>query len=217
MKMCREKHFYQFEEISMSQSMLDSFDIESLNIESILFQTGYLTIKSKNTVTRSLKLGFPNEEVKESYLKSLLNTYTSPNRLLSDTILDKLYTSLKTKDPELMKNAINLAFSQIPYDLWQRENEQHYHAIVHLLFSLLGVYIFSEVHTQNGRADAVAILDNEIYCMEFKLNQTAEVALNQIKERGYTERFEDRKLPIHHIGINFDSETRKVDGLIWER
>jgi hypothetical protein len=216
MKLCRDNHLYKFEEISMSDFDLGNFDIEKLSVFPILFQTGYLTIKGENKLFRSSILGFPNEEVRESYLRNLANLYIGSEQYNSNVLLDKLTTSLKTKDQELMKNTINLAFSQIPYDLWQRENEQYYHAIVHLLFSLLDVYIFSEVHTQNGRADAIVIHDNEIYCLEFKLNQSAEMALAQIKERGYTERFQNKGLPIHHIGINFSSENRKVEGLLWE-
>jgi len=215
MKLCRDNHLYKFEEISISDFDLGNFDIEKLSVFPILFQTGYLTIKGENKLFRSSILGFPNEEVRESYLRNLANLYIGSEQYNSNVLLDKLTTSLKTKDQELMKNTINLAFSQIPYDLWQRENEQYYHAIVHLLFSLLDVYIFSEVHTQNGRADAIVIHDNEIYCLEFKLNQSAEMALAQIKERGYTERFQNKGLPIHHIGINFSSENRKVDGLLW--
>ena len=80
---------------------------------------------------------------------------------------------------------------------------------MHLLFSLLNVYIFSEVHTQNGRADAIIIHDKQIYCLEFKLDQSADIALEQIKSRGYTERFQDKGFPIHHVGINFSSENKK--------
>ncbi|MBK9566407.1 MAG: PD-(D/E)XK nuclease domain-containing protein [Saprospiraceae bacterium] len=115
-----------------------------------------------------------------------------------------------------MQSAINSAFAQIPYDLWQRENEQYYHAIVHLLFSLLNVYIFSEVHTQQGRADAIVIYEDQIYCMEFKLDQSSRVAIEQIQARGYTERFKDSGKPIHHIGINFSSVHKKVEEIIWE-
>ena len=59
---------------------------------------------------------------------------------------------------------------------------------MHLLFSLLNVYVFSEVHTKNGRADAIIIHDKQIYCLEFKLDQSADIALEQIKSRGYDER-----------------------------
>ena len=216
MKMCREQHLYKFEEISLNKGDLGNFDIENLKIFPVLFQTGYITIKGENALLRNYKLSFPNLEVRESYLRSLTDQYIHGNTESSSAILENLLESLQSKDVEKMKTAINAAFAHIPYDLWQKENEQYYHAIVHLLFSLLHVYIFSEVHTQNGRADAIVIHENEIYCMEFKLNQSAEMALAQIKTKGYTERFKEKGIPIHYIGINFNSENRKVEEILWE-
>ncbi|MBK8626053.1 MAG: PD-(D/E)XK nuclease domain-containing protein [Saprospiraceae bacterium] len=215
MKMCREQHLYKFEEISINQDELGNFDIENLKIIPILFQTGYLTIVGEDPLFRNYTLSFPNTEVRESYLRQLVDTYIDSLSLSSANILQDLIKSLQIQDKELMKSAINKAFAQIPYDLWQKENEQYYHAIVHLLFSLLNVYIFSEVHTQQGRADAIVIYEDQIYCMEFKLDQSAQDALEQIKSRGYTERFRDTGKPIHHIGINFSSEQKKVDDIIW--
>jgi hypothetical protein len=87
---------------------------------------------------------------------------------------------------------------------------------VHLLFSLLNVYIFSEVHTQQGRADAIIIYENLIYCIGFKLDLSAQAALDQILERGYTERCKDSRQTIHHIGINFSSEQKKEEESIWD-
>ncbi|MEZ4987340.1 MAG: PD-(D/E)XK nuclease domain-containing protein [Saprospiraceae bacterium] len=81
---------------------------------------------------------------------------------------------LRSKDPELFKDTINQAFAHIPYSLWQKENEQYYQALVHLIFSLLGVYIFSEVQTQKGRTDSIVMFENEVFIFEFKLNKSAE-------------------------------------------
>ncbi len=215
MKLCQEQHFYKFDTITLNQSDLGNFDIENLKIEPILFQTGYLTIVGYDPLFRNYKLSFPNEEVRESYLRNLLDTYIGSSRLNSSSILEDLLHSLRIQDNVLMQQAINAAFAHIPYDLWQRENEQYYHAIVHLLFSLLDVYIFSEVHTQQGRADAIVIHEDQIYCLEFKLDQSAEIALEQIKNPGYTERFKDKGFPIHHIGINFSSEHKTVEGIMW--
>lgn len=216
MKMCREQHLYEFDEIRLNFDELGNFDIENLKILPILFQTGYLTLVGEDPIFRNAKLSFPNNEVRESYLRNLADAYIDSPRLSAASILPDLLKALQTRNEDLMTRTINSAFANIPYDLWQRENEQYYHAIVHLLFSLLNVYIFSEVHTQNGRADAIIIHDKQIYCLEFKLNQSAEIALEQIKSRGYTERFQDKGFPIHHVGINFSSENKKVDGIRFE-
>lgn len=216
MKLCREQHFYKFDTISINQDDLGNFDIENLKIVPILFQTGYLTVVGANPLLRNYKLSFPNREVRESYLRNLADQYIGSSTQSSNAILESLLEALTHRDTELLQSSINQAFAAIPYDLWQKENEQYYHALVHLLFSLLNVYIFSEVHTQRGRADTVIIHEGQIYCLEFKLDQSAEAALTQIKARGYTERFQGSGKPLHHIGINFSSALKAVEGVLWE-
>ena len=65
----------------------------------------------------------------------------------------------------------------------------------------MGFYTKVEYHTNEGRIDLVLQTDQYIYIMEFKLNGTAEEALQQIKD--------SRKLL--RIGINFTSKTRNIE------
>lgn len=214
MKMCRQNHFYKFDQVSIHTADVGNFDIENLKIIPVLFQTGYLTI-IKEDILNSYVLSFPNIEVRESYLRNLADTYINSDVISSTNILQDILKSLQSQDNELLKTAINQAFAQIPYSLWIEDKEKFYHALVHLLFSLLGVYIFSEVQTQKGRADAVIIYEDQMYCLEFKLDKSAAEAIQQIESKAYTERFQNSGKPIHHIGINFNSERREVDDLIW--
>jgi Predicted AAA-ATPase/PD-(D/E)XK nuclease superfamily len=215
-KKSKEDHFYKFDEVKISEFKLQSFDIEQLELIPILFQTGYLTLIGKDDLLDDMILDYPNKEVKQAYLERLSDHYIDGKNYTSKSILDHLLKSLRNKDKNKLAEAINQAFAQIPYPLSQKENENFYHAIVHLLFSLLGVYIHSEVHTQNGRADAIILLDGHVYCLEFKLDKSAEEAANQVKNKGYLDSYRNKADHFHIIGINFDSSTRMVDGLIWE-
>jgi hypothetical protein len=215
MKKSRERHFYKFEDVKISSFKIQSFDIEDIDVVSVLFQTGYLTISGRDEIFDDYILSFPNREVKQAYLEKLTDVYVFEKEHSSKRILDQLLKALKSRERQTLENAINLAFSQIPYDLWQAENEHFYHAIVHLLFSLLGVYIESEVHTQNGRADAIVHFENNIYCMEFKLDKSAESAVSQIDSRGYLDKHKGSNQTLHKIGINFSSAEKKVTELIW--
>jgi hypothetical protein len=216
MKMCREEKFYELESISFDINDLQNFDIENIKTIPVLFQTGYLTITDFDPFFNNVTLDFPNREVKESYLRGLADEYIQSQISPSKTILDYLLKALRAKDSKRLEDTINLAFAQIPYDLWQKENEHFYHAIIHLLFSLLGVYIQSEVHTQNGRADSIIHFENNIYCFEFKLNKSAEEAILQINERGYLDQYKNSDQILHKIGVNFSSDKKKVEKLIWE-
>ncbi|HMP29662.1 MAG TPA: AAA family ATPase [Saprospiraceae bacterium] len=215
MKMCRAQHFYKFDEVIVNAGDLSNFDIENLQILPILFQTGYITITGENALFRNYKLSFPNLEVKDSYLRNLADVYIDSPINTSSKILQDLMLALQNKDSEALKATINLAFAQIPYSLWQKENEQFFHAIVHLLFSLMSVYIFSKVHTKSGRADAVVMYQDHIYCLEFKLNKSATQAIQQLESKAYTERFLHTDKHLHHIGINFNSDKKAVDDVLW--
>jgi hypothetical protein len=104
----------------------------------------------------------------------------------------------------------------LPYELWQKENEHFYHAIIHLSFSLLGVYIQSEVQTSDGRMDALIHMKDYVYCLKLKLDKTADVAIQQIKDKGYLEPFTHENKRRIAIGVNFSTETKKVSDLKWE-
>lgn len=216
MEISKKEHFYKIDEVSVDISDIQNFDIENINLVPLLFQTGYLTITGYDNVLGNLILSYPNREVKESYLRGLADVYIKSQLSPSKVILSDMLEAFRGKNDRNLQAAINKAFAQIPYDLWQKENEQFYHAIVHLLFSLLGVYIHSEVHTKDGRADALIIFEDNVYCLEFKMDKSAEKAIQQIKERGYMDQYIGGNKPIHMIGINFSSEKKKIEGLIWE-
>lgn len=216
-KMCLEQAIYDLKDIEISRISMNSFTLENLQVLPILFQTGYLTISDYDPVFGTYKLDFPNKEVKGAYTEGLLEVYSYSREPITAQAINALHRALKRADAEALKTAINLSFAHIPYDLWQKDNEHFYHAIVHLLFSLMGVYIQSEVHTKNGRADAVIRLAEGTFLLEFKLDQTADAALAQIKKRGYADAHQTGNKPMHLIGINFSSKTKSVEGLIWEQ
>jgi hypothetical protein len=215
MKMCREQQLYELSNVTLSQTAMNAFDVDNLKIFPVLFQTGYLTIKSYNDLLGVYHLDYPNSEVKSSFVEGLLEVYSGSQEPISSEILHQLYLALTECDKTQLEKGINLAFSHIPYDLWINNKERYYHTILHLLFTLLGVRITSEVHTKDGRADMVIQLNNHVYCMEFKLDKSADEAIQQINERGYLDKYTGTNKTLHKIGINFSSVDKKVENIIW--
>lgn len=140
----------------------------------------------------------------------LLNAYrdTMAGNALAPVIA--ITKALEAKDIAKVIDTINTAFSTIPYDLWQRENEHFYHALVHLIFSLLGTYVQSEVHSSKGRCDALVQTDKYIYALEFKLDKPAEEALRQVWEKGYLDPFMDSPKEKIAVGVSFSTEGKRV-------
>lgn len=212
----KAEFFYDFDEVYADGEALQNFDFENIQLIPILFQTGYLTLKGYDDVLNNYILSFPNKEVRESYLRNLADSYINSQINPAKSLLRDLLMALKTREVLKLSKTLNTAFEQIPYDLWQKDNEHFYHAIVHLLFSLLGVYIQSEVHTKDGRADAIVNIDEGIFCMEFKLDKSAALAVQQIREKAYLAPYQSINKPKFLIGINFSSKDKAVEDILWE-
>ncbi|MGX7690565.1 PD-(D/E)XK nuclease domain-containing protein, partial [Flectobacillus roseus] len=182
----------------------------------LMFQTGYLTMKSYSEMSDVYVLGYPNKEVRKSYIEVLMSSYSHSDLGFGVVYVDKIRQYLEKGEVERVESILNTIFKSLPYELWQGENEHFYHAIIHLTFTLLGVYVQSEVQTSDGRMDALIRLKDYVYCIEFKLDESAIKAIEQIKAKGYLAPFayEDKKLIA--IGINFSREKKKVEELKWE-
>ncbi len=206
----RKEVYYDFDGIKVGETAFDSFDLERLNIEALLFQTGYLTIKAYDVKRRFYTLGYPNREVKESMLEYLVDAFSKvPHTRIRSYALD-VADALEQEDFAKVREIFNILLYSLPYQLHQ-ETEKFYHAIVHLFFKYMDLDVHSEVNTARGRADTVVILDDKIYCFEFKLNRSAQEALEQLKDRGYADKYRDTGKKIILIGVNFSTEKREVD------
>ncbi|MEM6699447.1 MAG: PD-(D/E)XK nuclease domain-containing protein, partial [Bacteroidota bacterium] len=105
---------------------------------------------------------------------------------------------------------LNATFATIPNQLWQKENEAFYHALIHLTFSLVGAFIQSEINSATGRLDAKVETQDTLYILEFKLDQSAEIALQQIEEKNYFQAYADYPKKKVGIGINISTERKGV-------
>ena len=103
---------------------------------------------------------------------------------------------------------LNAAFAGIPYTLFLPE-EAYYHSILYLFLKLLGFAILAEPLTSQGRIDALLELPDKIYILEFKMS-SAQVALDQIKNRHYDQPYRASGKKIILVGIAFDKEIRAI-------
>jgi len=193
-------------------SIFESYDVDRMNVISLLFQTGYLTIKKVEEISLTRRMyyfSYPNMEVKESFLEHLFSEFS---RTVTDQVggfVLRLSNKLDSDDLEEFFNILESLFASIPYDIFVKEREGYYNTIIYLLLTLIGINIKSEVHTNRGRIDAVIETENNIYIMEYKLG-TAEQALAQIKEMKYYEKFLISDKNIKLIGIGFDVEQKNI-------
>ncbi len=189
---------------------LINFDFTKLNPITVLFQTGYLTIKSYDPEWLLYTLDYPNREVQFSLEQLLMSIYMDDPLNQSIPRVVNIAQALLRKDLEAVVKVINSAFAGIPAQLWQKENEHFYHALIHLTFSLLGTYVKSEVNTANGRCDALVEIGDYIYAFEFKLDKPVAEAMQQIRDKGYLTPYSDSHKQKIAVGIHFSKKKKAV-------
>jgi hypothetical protein len=90
--------------------------------------------------------------------------------------------------------------------------ENFYHAVIYLVFQILGISMKVEVSSQEGRIDALVETDSHIYLFEFKKNRSAQAAFDQIKNNKYAEHFALSKKQIQLIGVAFNLRKKGISG-----
>ena len=209
-KLLKSRQEINLEKIEVDQSAFESYDIENLDTLPLLFQTGYLTIKSKEDFGIYV-MDYPNKEVKESLLRHLIGSYRHDSAARTTPTVIKLRTAFIQNDLEQVITIINSLFKSVPSHIFIKEKEAYYHSLVFLIFQYLGQFIEAEVQTSDGRIDAVVQTDSHIYIVEFKLDASAEDALKQIRQKSYADKYATSGKQIVAVGTNFSSESKSVD------
>ncbi|MGF1534001.1 MAG: AAA family ATPase [Bernardetiaceae bacterium] len=205
-QLLKDKMMYKVGKTTASQAETENFNIDNLNVETLLFQTGYLTVKGYDVVRR-LILDYPNKEVEESMTEHILQAFAHTPK--SSIALD-ITIAVQNHDIDLLIETVNALYASIPYQIFDQHQEKYFHAILFLSLKLCGFYIESEVSVSTGRLDAVMHYQNRVYVFEFKLNDTAENALKQIHEKQYYKTYQNQAKEIYLLGIGFSGSTKEV-------
>ena len=190
----------------------------------LLYQSGYLTIKDYDRESEAYMLSLPNQEVRIGYVKGLLPIYTGLNA--SDVQMGfaaKFWRALKQNDVELAMREMQAYMSGIPYvDGFKKKlaetatAECFYEYTMYLIFSMLNVYVRTQVKCAKGRADIVVWMPEAIYVMELKVKATAGAAMKQIHDKGYAEPYETDGRKVIKIGVQFSPEKMNVENWVIE-
>ena len=213
-----KKHHYDLERMAHEETdaqVLNSIDSESTNPIPVIYQSGYLTIKGYDERFGIYRLGFPNREVEEGFIRFLLPFYANVNKVESPFEVQKFVREVETGDYDSFFHRLQSFFADTTYEVI-REQELHYENVLFIVFKQVGFYTKVEYHTNDGRIDLVLQTEKFIYIMEFKLNGTAEEALQQINDKRYALPFEADGRKLFKIGINFSEKTRNIEKWVVE-
>ncbi len=193
-----------------SEGMLKDYTGDSLEPVSLLYQTGYLTITDFDRTAREFTLAFPNEEVKYGFVECLIPEYISDCGAGSGNDIYTLRRYIEQGELDQIRNVLASLFANITYTLENDPFEHYFQAVIYLVFTLLNKFALCEMHTYTGRIDCKVETKDYIYLFEFKRDDTAESALNQIDSKDYGLPFVANHRKIYKIGVSFDTATRKL-------
>ncbi|MFH1096254.1 MAG: ATP-binding protein [Candidatus Desantisbacteria bacterium] len=226
LKLLKERKYYmpELEEVTAGESLIGSFDVDCIEPDALLFQTGYLTITNKKQIGAKIEytLTYPNLEVKSS-LNEYILFYLNKDIRIKENTQSKVYKAIEDLDFELLKDTFFRLFASIPYE-WYIKNELdkyegYYASIFYAIFASLGYSMEVEESTNRGRIDMVIKTDTIVVIFEFKVVEVEDdknTALEQIKNRKYYEKYLNSGKEIYLVGIEFSRHERNIIRFDWE-
>jgi len=209
----------QLEHLIVDEGLINSFDIEKIKLETVLFQAGYLTIDKVGQTRRGAleyRLKLPNKEVMLS-LNDMFIDYLTDERSLR--IQDRLYDSLYDGNVENLKTTLISLFASIPYNNYVKNTissfEGYYASVIYAYLASLGIEIIAEDVTNRGRIDLTIKLGSYIYILEFKVG--SKDALAQIRSKNYHQKYLEKDKILFLVGINFDEEHKNIKQFEYEK
>ena len=198
----------QLESFKIPERLANTFDIENLDMAALLFQSGYLTIHDVHD--RALTLGYPNEEVKGAFLELLYGSLTNRQAMSGLVTAFDLADHLAVEDLDAFMEGVDAVFASIPQVLGEKLNEANFHTLFYVVASLTGMIATSEILSSQGRTDLAIEFPDKVYVIEFKCGRSPQKALQQIREKGYMDRWAGTGRKRIAIGINFSAAKRMV-------
>ncbi len=217
----RNKYFLpDLENIVKTDMMLDSFDVDCIDLETLMWQTGYLTITHVSEGYDGLPrycLKMPNYEVRMSLLGSIAHFMS---KIQTQAITqDNIGIAFLQKDFSKLQTALTSLYASIPYHLFTKTSihkyEGYYVSVFYAYIKALGFDFIGEDVTNKGRIDLTLKLNNSIFIIEFKID--GKDALKQIKDKKYHEKYLNDKKDIFLIGIEFNTKEKNISKFEWEK
>jgi len=222
-KLFKQNHYNlaKFENLEVGEELIESFDIEDISLETIMFQAGYLTIvemiQKRNRI--KYRLSYPNLETKMSFNDYLLN-YFVKRAYTKGEVQDALIDTLEVANLDGLEIALKSLFASIAYNNFTNnyiENyEGFYASVFYAYFAGAGFdRIIAEDTTNGGRIDLSVFIDDKVYIFELKVDKKG--ALKQIKTNEYHKKYISEYNEIYIIGVEFNSKERNISAYSWEK
>ena len=194
-------------------SLLKGGNSERPNAITLLYQTGYLTIKGYNEADRLYCLGYPNKEVEDSFMESLSEFYTPIDKNPGVLSAPKFVEDIRKGDVEMLMRRFTAFFADLDYQI-MGDDELYFQNTMYVMLKIIGQQVQVERHTSNGRIDILIQTDRFVYIIELKRDKNPNDALDQIDEKGYDWPFMADERKVFKIGANFSTKNHRLENWV---
>ncbi len=198
------------ENLRLPKDLISVYELDHLQLEPLLFQTGYITIDRFEDDL--YHMAYPNQEVKTSFLSCLMNDFAGPEKARLSAVYRQLHRHLKEMKMEDFIDGVRTVLGSIPYSqIAGKTDEAYYPTVFYLMLSASGAAVQSEVLSSRGRMDMVVEFEDKVYIIELKCDQSSDKAIQQILEKRYYEKFLGTGRTIYLMGVDFDTGKRTIE------
>jgi hypothetical protein len=217
------------EEYPVNEGFFDKYDIENIDLYSLMWQTGYLSIREVEERPQSnwYILGFPNNEVRNAFNQQLLEAHSYREPSTMQRLLYQAEKALLTGQPEAFVKELKAIFADLAYEMLPKDRgddaklntqwEGYFQVITLLIVKVLGINVRAEYSVATGRLDAVFETPEYVYLVEFKLGGSAGAAMQQIKDKDYPAAFLAKQKPVFLLALSFNKDSRNVQEFLVEK
>ena len=206
-----------FEGCTATVEELDLCEATELPAKSLMYQSGYLTIKglSKTEVDEignpKLVLGAPNHEVRGAIRAGWFDGFLKVPAGEFDALVEVAKGQIATGDLRgLLYDSLFALYAKIP-PTWRVKDEAEAKRYFLLFMQMVGANPQPECASLLGYADAIIETRKFVWVLEFKFNKSANAAVRQIRAKGYADQYKGDKRPVTLVGINFRTAKRNID------
>lgn len=185
------------------------------NPVALLFETGYLTIKSYDEEKRLYTLGLPNQEVAESFSHALMPIYSGYTDMECDKLLVKMRSAVVDGEAEMFMELLQTFLEGNPYgNTEMAKRESYFKNNIYIVLKALGFLPRAEEQTCKSRMDVMLQTRRYIYIFELKTDGSVSKAIGQIEDKGYATPYRHSGKTIIRIAANYSTERNNIDS--WE-
>ena len=211
-----------FEGCTATVDELDVCDAMDLPAKSLMYQSGYLTIKGLSKTETDeignpkLVLGAPNHEVRGAIKAGWFDHFVKIPSTEFDALVDAARNQVETGDVDgLINETLYRIYAKIPPE-WRIRTEADVKRHFRLFMEMLGAEVAAEAGSARGYADAIIETKKFVWVFEFKFNKTSRAAVRQIREKGYADSYRGDGRPVTLVGVNFRNAKRNIDEPLFE-